>query len=247
MTRAQAQAEAVYEDFPATFAAETHAAERLWLVGQTSFAEASADSRRYQLVKRTMDVLGALVMTILFAIPGVFIAAAVLLTSRGPIFYHEMRLGRDGRLFRIWKFRSMYPNGSRRARFAGTEPIARVFEWRIHKHRSDPRITPVGGFLRRWSLDELPQLFNVLRGEMSLIGPRPIVRAEAKFYGDLLSFYLAVTPGLSGLWQVSGRSRVGYPERARLDASYVRSRSLATDIKILFRTIPAVLGRVGAR
>jgi lipopolysaccharide/colanic/teichoic acid biosynthesis glycosyltransferase len=244
---AQAQAEAVYEDFPATFAAGTHAPERLWLVGQTSFAEAPANSRRYRFVKRAIDVLGALVMTIVFAIPGFFIAAAILLTSRGPIFYHEMRLGRDGRPFRIWKFRSMHPNGSRRALIANRESAARVFEWRMHKHRLDPRITPIGGFLRRWSLDELPQLFNVLRGEMSLIGPRPIVRAEAKFYGDLLSFYLAVTPGLSGLWQVSGRSRVGYQERARLDALYVRSRSLSTDIKILFRTIPAVLGRVGAR
>jgi lipopolysaccharide/colanic/teichoic acid biosynthesis glycosyltransferase len=111
---AQAQAEAVYEDFPATFAVGTHAPESLWLVGQTSFAEAPADSRRYRFVKRAMDVLGALVMTILFAIPGFFIAAAILLTSRGPIFYHEMRLGRDGRPFRIWKFRSMHPNVPRR-------------------------------------------------------------------------------------------------------------------------------------
>jgi lipopolysaccharide/colanic/teichoic acid biosynthesis glycosyltransferase len=116
----------------------------------------------------------------------------------------------------------------------------------MHKHLRDSRITPIGGFLRRWSLDELPQILNVLRGDMSLIGPRPIVKAEAKFYGNLLIFYLAVTPGLSGLWQVSGRSRVGYEKRARLDAMYVQSWSLRTDLKILFRTIPAVLGRIGA-
>jgi len=245
--RAQAQAQAVYESFPATFADEAHASEGLRLVHQPSFAEAQADAWRYRFVKRTMDVLGAILMTILFAIPGLFIAAAIVLTSRGPVFYHEQRIGRDGRMFRIWKFRSMYPNVARRPRIAETEPGARLFEWRMHKHRLDPRITPVGGFLRRWSLDELPQLFNVLHGEMSLIGPRPIVKAEAEFYGGLLSFYLAVPPGLSGLWQVSGRSHVGYQERARLDALYVRSRSLRTDLNILLRTIPAVLGRVGAR
>jgi undecaprenyl-phosphate galactose phosphotransferase len=117
----------------------------------------------------------------------------------------------------------------------------------MQKQFKDPRITAIGGFLRSWSIDELPQLINVLRGEMSLIGPRPIVAAETDFYGDLLSFYLAATPGLSGLWQVSGRSQVDYDERAKLDARYVRFWSLKNDMEILFRTIPAVLGRVGAK
>jgi len=115
------------------------------------------------------------------------------------------------------------------------------------KQRRDPRITAVGGFIRRWSLDELPQLLNVIRGEMSLICPRPIVEAEARFYGNLLAFYLAATPGLSGLWQVSGRSNVDYAERAKLDALYVRSWCLEADLDIFFRTIPAVLSRIGAR
>jgi lipopolysaccharide/colanic/teichoic acid biosynthesis glycosyltransferase len=194
-----------------------------------------------------MDLFGALLMMVLFAIPAFVIAAAVLLTSPGPLFYHEQRIGRDGRLFRIWKFRSMYTNWSQRARAADREAATRVLEWRMHKHLRDPRITPVGSLLRRWSLDELPQLFNVVRGEMSLIGPRPIVEAEAKLYGGLLSFYLAATPGLSGLWQVSGRSQIGYEQRAKLDALYVRSWSLGTDFSIFLRTIPAVLGRVGAR
>ena len=117
----------------------------------------------------------------------------------------------------------------------------------MNKNRRDPRITSVGSLLRRWSLDELPQLFNVIRGEMSLIGPRPIVEAEARFYGRLLVFYLAATPGLSGLWQVSGRSNVDYPERAMLDALYVRSWCLDADLQILIRTVPAVLSRIGAR
>lgn len=117
----------------------------------------------------------------------------------------------------------------------------------MDKRRHDPRVTVIGRFLRRWSLDEVPQIFNVLRGDMSLIGPRPIVKAETYEYKHLLSFYLAATPGLSGLWQVSGRSDLDYVDRAHLDAAYVQNWSLTADLKILLRTIPAVLGRVGAR
>jgi undecaprenyl-phosphate galactose phosphotransferase len=122
-----------------------------------------------------------------------------------------------------------------------------VLQWRIRKHGNDPRITPIGRFLRRWSLDELPQLHNVLRGEMSLIGPRPVIKAETHFYKHLLPYYLAAKPGLSGLWQVSGRSDLDYDERAGLDTKYVETWSLRSDFKILLRTIPVVLGRVGAR
>jgi lipopolysaccharide/colanic/teichoic acid biosynthesis glycosyltransferase len=114
------------------------------------------------------------------------------------------------------------------------------------KHIADPRITALGSFLRGWSLDELPQFFNVLCGEMSLIGPRPIVQAELHLYGDLLEYYLCVKPGLSGLWQVSGRSNLDYARRAELDAKYVRTRSLVSDISLIFRTIPAVLRREGS-
>jgi lipopolysaccharide/colanic/teichoic acid biosynthesis glycosyltransferase len=117
----------------------------------------------------------------------------------------------------------------------------------VHKTLRDPRITTVGRFLRRWSLDELPQVLNVLRGEMSLIGPRPVIEAEVAMYGHLQYYYLAATPGLSGLWQVSGRSNVSFAARADLDASYVQNWSLRADFGILLRTIPAVLGRVGAR
>jgi lipopolysaccharide/colanic/teichoic acid biosynthesis glycosyltransferase len=114
------------------------------------------------------------------------------------------------------------------------------------KQRRDPRITAVGGFLRRWSLDEIPQLLNVLGGEMSLVGPRPIIETEMVLYGELLTYYLAATPGLSGAWQVSGRSEIDYDERARLDALYVSLWSLKSDIGILLRTLPAVVGRIGA-
>jgi lipopolysaccharide/colanic/teichoic acid biosynthesis glycosyltransferase len=117
----------------------------------------------------------------------------------------------------------------------------------MDKRNHDPRVTAIGRFLRRWSLDEVPQVFNVLRGDMSLIGPRPVVEAETYFYKHLLPFYLAATPGLSGLWQISGRSDLNFDERAKLDADYVQGWSLKADLSILFRTIPAVLSRVGAR
>jgi len=123
----------------------------------------------------------------------------------------------------------------------------KVLQWRMSKHLEDPRITAIGGFLRKWSIDEVPQCLNVLLGEMSLIGPRPIVQAEAHLFGDLLEYYKAAKPGLSGLWQVSGRSNVDYKKRAMLDATYVMTWRLRTDFVIACRTIPVVLQRVGAR
>ena len=208
---------------------------------------APADTWRYRYVKRTLDFCGAAFLLLLFAIPCLLIAAIIALTSPGPIFYREERIGRNGRLFRIWKFRSMYRDAAQRSHIAAAKHGGVVLEWRMRKHLSDPRVTAIGSVLRSWSLDEIPQLLNVLRGEMSLIGPRPIVKSEAPLYGDFLRYYLAATPGMSGLWQVSGRSGVDYNKRARLDMHYVEFWSLGLDFRILFQTFPAVLGRVGAR
>jgi lipopolysaccharide/colanic/teichoic acid biosynthesis glycosyltransferase len=130
---------------------------------------------------------------------------------------------------------------------AGAHAERVVLQWRMDKRQHDPRVTKVGRFLRRWSLDEVPQIINILCGDMSLVGPRPIVKAETDLYKDLLPFYLAATPGLSGLWQVSGRSNLDYGTRAKLDATYVRTWSLKSDLRILMRTVPAVLRRIGAR
>lgn len=209
--------------------------------------ETALESWQYQWAKRAIDVVCSSILILLFAIPGLLIAAIISLSSEGPVFYREERIGRAGRAFRIWKFRSMYSDAAERAQIAEVQPSVKVLEWRMRKHLTDPRITAIGRVLRCWSLDELPQLFNVLCGEMSLIGPRPIVEAEKVYYGDLLSFYLAATPGLSGLWQVSGRSHVDYAKRVRLDASYVQTWCLKSDFMILLRTVPAVLSRKGAR
>jgi lipopolysaccharide/colanic/teichoic acid biosynthesis glycosyltransferase len=211
-----------------------------------SLAEQRLGSWRYRYVKRALDLIGALLMLIAFLIPGILIALSILLTSPYPVFYSEKRIGRKGVPFRIWKFRSMRPHTAPH-RIAGAYTEGVVLQWRIDKRQPDPRITMIGRFLRRWSLDEVPQLWNVLRGDMSLIGPRPVVKAETHLYRHLLPYYLAAKPGLSGLWQVSGRSNLDFNARAGLDASYVQEWSLRRDLSILFQTIPAVLRRVGAR
>ncbi len=204
-------------------------------------------SWRYERLKRALDFAVSAFLIALVVIPCAVICAVISLTSPGPIFYREERIGRNGQSFLILKFRSMYTDAAKHSHIETSEESGKIIEWRMVKHQNDPRITPIGRFLRRWSLDELPQLINVLCGEMSLVGPRPIVMSEVGFYGELASYYLAATPGLSGLWQVSGRSNIGYEKRARLDMQYVTSWSLALDFLILFRTIPAVLGRAGAR
>lgn len=241
-----AESEAVYEGPLAISEKNLLGYEGLWLADYPPFAETPVESWRYKYVKRAFDLCSALIIIAIFAIPGLLIAAAILLTSKGPIFYREQRIGSNGHTFRIWKFRSMYRNAEQEARIAHVQAGARVLKWRMRKDLRDPRVTKLGKFLRIWSLDELPQLINVLRGEMSLVGPRPIVEAETTFYGDLLPCYLAATPGLSGLWQISGRSNIDYEKRAKLDAFYIRSWSLRTDLAILFQTVPAVLGRIGA-
>jgi exopolysaccharide production protein ExoY len=243
----RAQTQAVYESSLEIFEGNAIASEGIYSTDYLLSTEQPVDSWHYQYVKRTFDILCALIMIAVFAIPGLFVAAAILLTSEGPVFYREERIGRDGLPFQIWKFRSMSPNAERLGSIEGARSGGKILEWRMRKHLRDPRITAIGRILRRWSLDELPQLFNVLQGEMSLVGPRPIVEAETAFYGNLLPFYLAATPGLSGLWQVSGRSNIDYAERAKLDASYVRTWSLEADLSILLRTVPAVLSRIGAR
>jgi exopolysaccharide production protein ExoY len=205
------------------------------------------ESWRYRFAKRFLDVLMASLMMAVLAVPAVFIALLIWMSSKGPVFYRERRIGRNGNEFLIWKFRSMRHDPPRHSHVgeARTGPV--VLEWRTRKHGVDPRVTRIGAFLRRWSLDELPQLINVICGEMSLVGPRPIVESEAVYYGGLFAYYLAAKPGMSGLWQVSGRSDVGYDLRIKLDAIYVGSWTLKSDFVILLRTVPAVFGCKGAR
>jgi len=165
-----------------------------------------------------------------------------------PIFFAHYRVGRDGKLFRCLKFRTMYRESEQMLADLLRDSAEAREEWqRDQKLSNDPRITPVGHFLRRTSLDELPQLFNVLRGEMVLVGPRPITVAELTRYGRVRWHYLSVRPGITGLWQVSGRNDTTYEERVALDRNYVEQRSVWLDLQILFKTVGVVLSRDGAR
>jgi Undecaprenyl-phosphate galactose phosphotransferase WbaP len=202
-----------------------------------------------------LDALSTVFNQVLALIILVLLSPVMLLVSwliwrrdGAPIFFGHYRVGRDGRLFRCLKFRSMYVNAEQMlADVLRNDADARA-EWeRDHKLTKDPRVTPVGDFLRRTSLDELPQLFNVLRGEMSLVGPRPITVSELTRYGRVRWHYLSVRPGMTGLWQVSGRNETSYSERVAMDRYYVGRRSLWLNAWIMFQTIAVVATRRGAR
>ena len=196
---------------------------------------------------RALDLTVALSILI-FTLPLLIVIAVLVRMQDGgrSLFAHE-RIGQNGRMFKCLKFRSMVLDADRRlSQLLESDPCARA-EWdRDHKLKNDPRITRVGAFLRRSSLDELPQLLNVLRGDMSIVGPRPIVTAEISRYGRRFQHYCAVKPGITGLWQVSGRNDVAYRRRVAMDTVYARHKSLVWDIKLLLLTVPAVLFASGS-
>jgi exopolysaccharide production protein ExoY len=198
-------------------------------------------------VKRGVDlVLAALALVVLSPVM-IVLVLCIKLQDGGPIVFHQERIGHRGRSFRCLKFRSMVPDADRVLRELLERDESARAEWlATHKLKDDPRCTRFGRFMRRTSLDELPQLFNVLRGDMSLVGPRPIVSAETRFYGPVLSFYKSARPGLTGLWQVSGRSDTSYAERVELDVHYVRSWSLLGDLAIIARTVVVVFRSDGS-
>jgi undecaprenyl-phosphate galactose phosphotransferase len=199
-----------------------------------------------RLLKRSFDIVAASILLLILSVTVVTIALLVR-RSGGPALYRHKRVGFGGQTFGCIKFRSMDVNGDKiLANLLATDPEAAA-EWAAtQKLRNDPRITPIGKFLRSTSLDELPQLINVLRGEMSLVGPRPVVQSELAFYGEDAEYYKMTRPGLTGLWQVSGRSDTTYEQRVHLDAWYVRNWTLWHDLAILMKTIPVVLFRRGA-
>lgn len=197
--------------------------------------------------KRVFDIIVILV-SLPFLLP--LIGGVILLimaTTKGPVFYGHKRIGHGGQYFKCWKFRTMVQNGDETlARYLETNAQERVL-WQTHrKLKSDPRVTPLGRVLRKLSIDELPQLFNILTGEMSVVGPRPVTVDELGFYGGSVNHYLRCRPGLTGLWQVSGRSNTTYRYRVALDRLYVTRWTLGLDLWIVLKTVPAVLSSRGA-
>jgi lipopolysaccharide/colanic/teichoic acid biosynthesis glycosyltransferase len=204
-------------------------------------------SSTLQWIKRGTDILLALICLVVTAPLMLLLVALIQLDSPGPALYRQWRIGAGGRPFRILKLRSMVDGADENlAGYLQGNP-ARKTDWeQYQKLTDDPRLTRVGCFLRRWSLDELPQLMNVLSGEMSLVGPRPILPSQREIYGSRIKLYIQAKPGMTGLWQVSGRNRTSFAERVDWDARYVQNWSLRLDVLILLRTLGVILSGEGA-
>ncbi len=199
-------------------------------------------SKVYKLIKNLFDILFSLFILVAFIPLFLIIALLIKLSSRGPIFFLQERIGKNNVPFKCIKFRTMYPEAKDILQnlLNKDEKIKKEFE-ETHKIKNDPRITTIGKLLRKTSLDELPQFFNVLKNEMSIVGPRPIVKAEKKKYGKNLIKVLSIKPGITGLWQVSGRNNLTYKKRVMLDINYVKNYNLLMDIRILIRTFGVIL------
>lgn len=203
----------------------------------------------YKFIKRVIDIIGSIIgIVILIPVTAiVYMARKILKEDDGPLFYEHLRYGKNGKQFRLYKFRSMCMHADQKLKeyLESNEEARKEFE-KNQKLKNDPRITKLGNFLRKTSLDELPQMLNILKGEMSFIGPRPVVDGEIEKYGENKDKFLSVKPGLTGYWQVNGRSNTTYEERMEMELYYVDNCSLWLDIKIFFKTFIAVFKKEGA-
>lgn len=198
----------------------------------------------YKFVKRFLDIMLALAGMIVLSPVFLIIALAIKLESKGPVFFKHTRIGKDGKIIKIYKFRSMVDNAENLIKSFTPEQMKEYKE--NYKLSNDPRVTKVGKFIRKTSLDELPQLINILKGDLSIIGPRPVVAEELKRYGSNIEKFLSVTPGLTGFWAANGRSCTSYEQRMQMELFYIDNLSLKLDIKVFFKTIEAVIKREGA-
>lgn len=198
----------------------------------------------YKFVKRFLDIVLASIGMIVLSPIFLIISLAIKLESKGPIFFKHTRIGKDGKIIKIYKFRSMVNNAEDMIKEFTPEQMKEYRE--NYKLTNDPRITKVGKFLRKTSLDELPQLINIIKGDLSIIGPRPVVSDELKKYGTNTRKFLSVTPGLTGYWAANGRSCTSYEQRMQMELFYIDNLSLKMDIKVFFKTIEAVIKREGA-
>lgn len=198
----------------------------------------------YKIVKRTADVaLSSIALVILLPVFAL-IAFLIKLESKGTVFFKHTRIGKDGKIIKIYKFRSMVENAEDLIKEFTPEQMKEYKE--NYKLENDPRITKIGNFLRKTSLDELPQLINILKGDLSIIGPRPVVAEELKKYGTNIKKFLSVTPGLTGYWAANGRSCISYEQRMQMELFYIDNLSFKMDFKVFFKTIESVVKRKGA-
>ena len=213
-------------------------------VSTKQYKNALTKKTPYKVFKRIMDVvlssIGLIVLLPVFAI----IALAIKIESKGPVFFKHTRIGKDGKIIKLYKFRSMVQNAEDLIKKFTPEQMKEYKE--NYKLTDDPRITKIGNILRKTSLDELPQLLNIIKGELSIIGPRPVVQEELEKYGENAKKFLSVTPGLTGYWAANGRSNTTYEERMEMELYYVENISFKLDIEVFFKTIISVIKKEGA-
>lgn len=198
----------------------------------------------YRYIKRFMDVILATIALVVLSPIFLIIAIAIKIESKGPVFFKHTRIGKNGKIIKLYKFRSMVINAEELIKSFTPEQMKEYKE--NYKLTNDPRITKIGKFLRKTSLDELPQLLNIIKGDLSIIGPRPVVTDELKKYGANTEKFLSVTPGLTGYWAANGRSCTTYEQRMQMELYYIDNLSLKMDVKVFFKTIEAVIKREGA-
>ena len=201
-------------------------------------------SQVYKFVKRATDVVLASVALVILSPVFLIIAVAIKLDSKGPVFFKHTRIGKNGKIIKLYKFRSMVINAEELIKSFTPEQMKEYKE--NYKLTNDPRITKVGNFLRKTSLDELPQLINIIKGDLSIIGPRPVVAEELKKYQYNIDKFLSVTPGLTGYWAANGRSNTTYEERMEMELYYIDNLSFKMDLKVFFKTILSVVKKEGA-
>lgn len=206
--------------------------------------EVTSGTTFYLIVKRTIDILGALIGLVLLSPIFLIVAIAIKLDSKGPIIFGHTRKGLHGKDIKVYKFRTMYENSQEI--FNNFTKEQKEEFYKNFKLENDPRVTKIGDFLRRTSIDELPQLINILNGSMSIVGPRPIVQKEIDLYGDYANKLFSVVPGLTGYWQANGRSDTTYEERIKMDMYYIDNRGFWLDFKIIIKTFGSVLKGEGA-
>lgn len=228
----------------ATNVADKNIAENVSNLSAQIYKDTLTKNKIYKIIKRVIDVVGSLVALILLSPVFLIIAIAIKLESRGSVFFKHTRVGKNGKIIKIYKFRTMVENAEELIKKFTPEQMEEYKN--NYKLTNDPRITKVGKILRKTSLDELPQLLNILKGELTLIGPRPVIQEELEKYGEDKAKFLSVTPGLTGYWAANGRSCTSYEERMKMELYYVDNMSFKLDMQIFFKTFGAVIKREGA-
>jgi lipopolysaccharide/colanic/teichoic acid biosynthesis glycosyltransferase len=214
---------------------------------QTVEERVVSKKKRYDKFKRYFDLIFSIFVLVLTSPIFLIVSFLIKITSKGPVFYKQKRLGKDGKIIEVYKFRTMVKDADRiLEEMLNKNPDLKVEFDKYFKLKNDPRVTTIGKLLRKTSLDELPQFINVIRGEMSVVGPRPVIQEELEYYGKYKEKLLSVNPGITGLWQVSGRADLPYSERVKLDMKYIDNKSFGLDLQILLKTFRVIFTGHGA-